>query len=156
MYHLSSPPYPEPSWGFPVTSSTQRITVIDDNAEFVDLVREFLTDFGYSVEGFQGDDLGLQDLARTDPDLVILDLRLKPGGRQLTGWEFLVLMRSHADLRSVPIIVCSADLRELESRREELQTMVGAYALPKPFGLGELERIVSDALDHPASRARRA
>jgi CheY-like chemotaxis protein len=124
-----------------------RVSVIDDSAEFLQLIGDFLADAGCRVEAFQGDDVDLSTLAATRPDLVILDLRLKPGGQQLTGWEFLVLIRSHAELLHVPVVICSADLSELQRRQAELAGMARTFVMPKPFELAQLEALMRGILD---------
>lgn len=123
--------------------------VINDNPEFLDLLREVLTDEGYSVQATPGEQLTVDDIVRARPDLVIIDLVLH--GNQLRGWEFIALARSDDRLEDVPILVCSGDLQALEHRAQELQQRALTYVLPKPFALEELEAMVSRALARDAA-----
>jgi two-component system KDP operon response regulator KdpE len=141
-------------------SDRTRVIVIDDAPEFLALVTDLLADRNYEVLTSRGDDLDLEALVRFDPDLVVLDLRLQEVAAQLTGMEFLRLMRAHRILRQVPVIVCSADVGQLARNRETLASMPHCWVLPKPFGLEDFEATVADALretrpppEQPASPA---
>ena len=68
-----------------------RISVVNDNAEFLDLMAAILDeDAGYDVSLFKGEVVEISELAASDPDLIIVDLLL--GGA--SGWEIVTLARS--------------------------------------------------------------
>ena len=61
-----------------------RISVVNDNAEFLDLMAAILDeDAGYDVSLFKGEVVEISELAASDPDLIIVDLLLggASGGR---------------------------------------------------------------------------
>jgi CheY-like chemotaxis protein len=121
-----------------------RIAIVEDSAEVVDLLRDVLEDNGNEVVAFSGEGNGLvSDLATAGPDAVILDLLFRGDGSQLSGWDYLRLVRSHAALCRVPILVCSADVAQLRKRRGETQRDPLLVALEKPFSLDQLEHAVS-------------
>src|SRR5690606_28743891 len=60
------------------------------------------------------------------------------------GWELFAMARRHRDLRHVPILVCSADVRALRTRRDEFNQDPRTRALEKPFSIEALERSVAD------------
>jgi CheY-like chemotaxis protein len=122
-----------------------RIAVIDDARDFLSLVSDVL-ESTCDVTVSTGEGLDLEWLVRIDPDLVLLDLRLREVEDQLTGMELLRLMRAHRVLRFVPVVVCSADIAQLNLNREALASDPRCWILRKPFGLDELERAVADAL----------
>jgi len=123
----------------------RRIVVINDSADFLDTVTEVLGEAGHRVSGHGGDQLTADDIAAMAPDLVILDLVLRH--RELAaGWDLLVLIRSHPDLATVPLIVCSGDVAQLRKRETELATIANTHVLPKPFTLDRLEAVVDEAL----------
>lgn len=129
---------------------SQRIVVVNDSPEFLDTVREILADAGYEVTAHHGDDLTADAIAALRPDLVIIDLVLRRRSlldQLAAGWDLLVLIRSHPELASVPIVVCSADTRQLRQRERELQQIAATYVLPKPFSIDQLESVVRSALD---------
>jgi PAS domain S-box-containing protein len=121
----------------------RRITIVDDHAEFLDLLRELLAD-RYDVTTFSGHELSPGTIIDSAPDLLIVDLRL--GTHDLQGSEIVTLVRAHRHLRTLPIVVCSADAGGLKAHGEEL--LVGNTAvLPKPFTLDRLEEVVEHGLN---------
>lgn len=127
------------------SASRRRITVIDDATDFLSLVRDVLEPT-YDVTTSTGEGLDLDALIRSDPDLIVLDLRLREGGAQLQGMELLRLIRAHRLLRLVPIVVSSADVAQLRVNREALARVPRCWVLPKPFSLDEFETTLREAL----------
>lgn len=120
-------------------SPRPRITVVNDNPEFLELMAAVLDeDEGYAVTKFDGDATTIDEIAASDPQLLIIDLLL--GGQ--SGWEIVTLARSHGALADVPIIVCSADVTSLRNRAPELNEIGNVHVLPKPFGLDEVTELV--------------
>ena len=124
-----------------------RISVVNDNAEFLDLMAAILVeDAGYDVSLFKGEFVEISELAASDPDLIIVDLLL--GGA--SGWEIVTLARSDQRLADVPIIVCSADVTALRDRESDLERIGNVRVLAKPFAIDEItelvERLIGRAL----------
>jgi len=131
-------------------SRRPRISVLNDNADFLELMSAILDeDAGYDVRLFNGQQIGIDQLADSDPNLIVVDLLL--GGA--SGWEVVTLSRADERLADVPIIVCSADIAALRDRAEELQQIGNVHVLAKPFGIDEItglvERLIGRAV--PAS-----
>lgn len=121
-----------------------RIAIVDDSQAVVDLLSEVLEEVGYDVVAFSGEGRSLvSDLAAATPHAVILDLMFPGYGSQLSGWDYLRLMRSHEVLRTVPILVCSADVTQMRERREEIERDPLLLAVEKPFSLDLLEDAVA-------------
>jgi DNA-binding NtrC family response regulator len=120
-----------------------RITIIDNHAEFLELMREVLSS-DHDVEAFSGHDLTPDDIVDSRPDLLIVDLLLDIG--DLQGWDVVTLVGAHRDLRSVPIIVCSADGRALAAHSAAIARGNMAI-LAKPFTLDELDQLVRRGLE---------
>ena len=95
-------------------------------------------DAGYAVQLFNGRETGIDELAASDPNLIIVDLLL--GGA--SGWEIVTLSRADQRLADVPIIVCSADVLALRDRGEELASIGKVHVLAKPFGIDEISELV--------------
>ena len=121
-----------------------RITVINDSAEFLDLMRDLLSDAGYHVSTFKGAVTPIEDIAASHPDLLVIDLRL--GGPERDGWSIAMLARSAASLETVPIIICSADLEQLRLRQDEMTVHADVHVLAKPFGLADAEELIGRLL----------
>ena len=141
-----------------------RITVINDQREFLDLIEEVMDGAGHEVRCLEEVKSDIDEVAAGRPDLLIVDLRLHAGDGRLSGWELLLLARSDARLADVPIVVCSADRDGIERRRDEMQAMSDVHLLHKPFALEELEELVARLLErmpatpdpHPAQGDRPA
>jgi CheY-like chemotaxis protein len=124
----------------------RRISVVNDNADFLELMSAILDeDAGYEVSVFAGEDTSIDQLAASNPDLVIVDLLL--GGA--SGWEIVTLARADERLANLPIIVCSADVNGLRSRASELERVGRVHLLPKPFGIDEMTSLVREVIGEP-------
>ena len=122
-----------------MSPARRRITVVNDNPEFLDLMTAILDeDAGYDVTLFAGDKTSINEIAASHPDLMIVDLLL--GGA--SGWEIVTLSRADDRLAGIPIIVCSADVTGLRARGPELERVGNVHVLPKPFGIAEMTELV--------------
>jgi DNA-binding response OmpR family regulator len=77
------------------------------------------------------------------PDLVILDIRIEG---QEAGWTILECLTLDPKTHQIPVIVCSAAIRELQAHQELLEAY-GIDVLTKPFDLDTLLEKVAAALD---------
>jgi DNA-binding response OmpR family regulator len=127
-------------------SDGPRITVLDDHQRALDLMRDVLEAAGYTVSLTARTGPELHEIRDTRPDLVIVDLLLATDQRELSGWDVVRLVRSHADLYRVPVLVVSADLVMLRRIAAEAQPMRDVHLLPKPFELHQLQAAVRRAL----------
>jgi DNA-binding response OmpR family regulator len=115
------------------------ISVINDNADFLELMAAILDeDAGYEVSLFHGLEVGIDELATTAPDLIVVDLLL--GGA--SGWEIVTLARADERLAPVPIIICSADIAALRERADDLERIGNVHVLAKPFAIDEITELV--------------
>jgi len=129
----------------------RRISVLNDNADFLELMTAILDeDAGYAVSVFSGEDTSIDQLAESEPDLVMVDLLL--GGA--SGWEIVTLARADRRLAGVPIIVCSADVNGLRTRAAELERIGNVHLLPKPFGIDEMTSLVENLIGRPEVAVR--
>lgn len=122
----------------------RRITVIDDSPELLGLFGDVLRADGVELS-LLDESATIQDVAASAPGLLVIDLLLGDDG--LSGMDMVRLVRSHRELREVPIIVCSAALHEIREHDEELSRTSAIFVLAKPFSLEELESRVREALD---------
>ncbi|MGC8807282.1 MAG: response regulator [Thiomonas sp.] len=110
-------------------SQTARILVVDDDPELRDMLRDYLTGNGYTVDLAAHGDAMRERLAQAAPQAVILDL-------MLPGEDGLSLARALRRTSDVPILMLSA-------RGEEIDRVIGLEVgaddyLPKPFSPREL------------------
>lgn len=120
-----------------------RIALINDDTVFLGLMQELLeTIEGYQVTICREGDQAYEFVKQQQPDLVILDIRM--GGEE-TGWTVLELLTLDPATRPIPLIVCSAAIRDLQDH-EPLLKQYGIDVLPKPFDLDALLENVEAAL----------
>ena len=115
----------------------QRVTVVNDNVEFLRLMGDLLAEERYVVTLVDGDQDDAFDMIRaSQPQALIIDLRL--GRAELHGWEILQELRSDPELRELPALICTGDLRGLEQVADRLAGMRRVSTLKKPFDIDEL------------------
>ena len=127
-----------------------RVTVVDDSSDFLDLMRDLLDTLGHEMVGFEAVTASIEQLVRSRPDLMIVDLVLQDTPQVVSGWELLVLARSHRYLVSVPVILCTGDLWELEQRAKDLEQIANVHVRTKPFGVDDMCDLITELLSEPA------
>ena len=123
-----------------------RVTVIDDSPEFLLLMDDLLSGLGHQMTGFEAVEASIESIVRSKPDLLIVDLRLRDGPARISGWELVVLARSHMQLGSIPVILCTADMWELKQRARVLEQIKGVHVRTKPFVVDEMCDLIQHLL----------
>lgn len=134
----------------------KRVTILNDNREFLELMREILEPAGHVVTTLNGQEVSLGEVVASKPDLMLIDLRLDRIEDRLTGWDLVVLARSTEELRQVPIIVCTADRESAHRHGHEMQAVSDIHLLMKPFSMDEVEELVARLLERESSGSPRA
>jgi DNA-binding response OmpR family regulator len=116
--------------------------VIDDEVDLRALLRDVLTDRGYTVQEAGNGVEGLRVLYAQRPDIVILDI----GMPEMDGWRTLERIR---ELSDVPVLILSSRGSDLEKVRG-LRAGADDY-LVKPFFGEELVARVEVLLRRPRS-----
>ena len=114
-----------------------RLTVVNDNPELLDLIGEILEGDRYAttlIEGAQ-DDL-LQRICRSEPDLLMIDLRHGNDARH--GWELAQELRGTPGCEDLPVMLCSADIAALSEVERDLEATPGVVAFRLPFTIDDL------------------
>src|ERR1700758_1046121 len=109
--------------------AANKILIIDDEPQIRRFVKAGLELYGYSISDAQNGSMGLNAVAQSRPDLIILDLGLP----DMSGLEVLNTIRSWSN---VPVIVLSVQFDE-EQKVHLLRSGADDYVV-KPFGLAEL------------------
>jgi len=110
----------------------ERILVVDDEPDLLELVRLNLDQAGYQVDTAETGSEALDRVRSLRPDLVVLDLMLP----DVPGTEVCRQIRADADLAGIPIIMLTA-------RADEVDRVVGFELgaddyVTKPFSPREL------------------
>lgn len=122
-----------------------RIVVVNDNALFLDLMKEVLEEDGYKVTIKNEGDAAYQLIRAEMPVLVILDIRLEHPD---AGWHVLEQLRLDPVTAYIPVVICSADGRFLRWKARQLRER-GCVILEKPFLYDELLRLVHSLVRDP-------
>lgn len=120
-----------------------RITVIDDHPEFLEVMVELLA-VDHEVTAISALEVGFEYVVDSRPDLLIVDLRLDSGNLQRA--DIVTLARAHRHLRTVPIVVCSGDVRALNDGTDAILNAGNTAVVIKPFTLDAMEEIVRHGL----------
>lgn len=124
-----------------------RITVIDDDLAFLDLMKELLSESNeYDVVTCVESDEAYPFIKQQQPDLIILDLVMH---REERGWQTLELLRLDPATERIPVILCSAAAGSLEENAPLLERY-HVETLSKPFNLDDvLSKIQETLAQHP-------
>ncbi len=110
----------------------QRIVIIEDEKDIVELVRYNFCKEGFEVESFPRGKDGIEYLHRKPADLVLLDILLP----DLDGFEICKRLRADDRLRAIPVIFLTAKGQEID-RVLGLELGADDYVV-KPFSPREL------------------
>jgi DNA-binding response OmpR family regulator len=116
----------------------KRILIVDDHQDIRELVRMTLEVDGYEVHEAADGDAGLREAARTNPDLMLLDVMM-PGS--LDGLGVCRKLRADASRRRMKVVMLSAR-GQAADRKAGLEAGADAY-LCKPFSPRQLLQVVS-------------
>ena len=126
---------------------TERILVVDDEADLLELVEYNLKEAGYSVTAVKDGASALAEVRRQRPDLIVLDLMLP----DIPGTEVCKRLRRDPETESIPIMMLTA-------RGSEVDRVVGFELgaddyVVKPFSTRVLLARVSALLRRNQARA---
>jgi two-component system, chemotaxis family, chemotaxis protein CheY len=114
-------------------SRTSRVLVVDDDESIRELICLALEDEGYEVLTAPEGAAAMEILAKSTPDLILLDTRM-PG---MNGWEFARLYHQREGHKAPLIVLSAAD--DPSGTAED----IGAEGyLAKPFDINDLSSTV--------------
>ena len=121
-----------------------RIVAIDDEVEFIAMLKDYFGLRGYEIDVASKAVEGIELINSKKPDLIILDLKM-PG---ISGDEVLTLLKSNLPKAKVVFVSAFDDAGKTKTRLLN----AGAYAyLYKPLNsLKELEEVINKAYSESA------
>ncbi len=84
--------------------SGKKILVVDDDADFSQLLQFDLKKNGYTVVGACNGEEGLVKAASEKPDLIVLDIKMP----KMDGYTFVRKLKKDLDMKSIPLIVLTS------------------------------------------------
>ena len=109
-----------------------KIYIVEEETDILELLRLLLAQAGYNTEGFTGAKAMLNRLDEQIPDLIILDLMLP----DLDGMEACRIIKNKQEWEKIPIIMLTARV-DIEDRVKGLEYGADDY-ITKPFASSEL------------------
>lgn len=123
-----------------------RVLLAEDNDQLAGAIAALLTRQGMAVERAADGVEALGRIAKSPPDLLLLDLKLP----RLHGIELLRKLRQSPRTNRLPVIIITGAYRGEPYVRAAKALGVSAY-LEKPFKTGELLAAIAGALPAPAA-----
>jgi two-component system, sensor histidine kinase and response regulator len=121
--------------------SKERILIVDDEQDVVDLLRYNLEKAHYETAIALSGQQAIEAVRLHAPDMVLLDIMLP----DISGWEICKTLRESSLGKFLPIIMLTA-LSDEEARIKGLTLGANDY-LAKPFSLRELQLKIRKCLD---------
>lgn len=120
-----------------------RILVVEDEESLLKLESILLTSKGYSVTGVMDGRSALEEIAKSKPDLVILDIMLP----ELDGFEVCRQIKGNPETCHIPVVMLTAKKSSQDLARGR---QVGADEyITKPFKSAKVMEIIGTLLKNP-------
>lgn len=118
------------------------IAVVNDDPDFLDLLTQLLRLEGYGAFIIREARGAYEELKRAHPDVIVLDIRI---GSDNDGWQIAECLTLDPATESIPVILCSAAVDELQHRVPWLREH-GIGAVAKPFDLEDMLGAIREGL----------
>ncbi len=128
----------------------KRVTVVNDNADFLALLAEFLGEEDYDVITLPKHQGAFEQIKNTKPDIVICDLMFE---NVAAGWALLDMLYLDPETRAIPTILCSAATQYVTEIAASLAAK-GILWLEKPFELEKLLELLASVESNSAAKMR--
>jgi len=120
----------------------EKILIVDDDREMVELIELFLGNAGYdTIVAFSGEE-ALEKTFREKPDLMLLDIMMP----KIDGWEVLRRIKNDPEVQDTPVAFITARTQNID-KMIGLSVMKAAGYITKPFSKQELLTEVKRILD---------
>lgn len=129
----------------------QRVLVLNNDSDFLDLMKQLLEEEGFDVETRKVWDKAYDVVKDSKPELVILDVLLDLERR---GFQLIDLLTLDPETREIPLIVASTATMQLHERRDAFSSM-GIPVISKPFDLDTLLDLIRRSLSAGSREAIR-
>jgi CheY-like chemotaxis protein len=113
------------------------VLIVDDEQALRELICDLLTDVGYRTATATNGAAAFDSMRCAAPDLILLDVAMPI----MDGLTFLRRHRADQHRPSVPVVIMSAERREVEARQ-----LGAAQFVSKPFDLDHLLSVIEHCL----------
>ena len=127
-------------------SEKKRVLVVDDEPDFVDLVKQYLEQAGFEVEVAYDGVEGLEKVKANPPDVIVLDVMMP----EKDGYAVCDELKQDEKYSSIPIVLLTAVSSHVGttqySHYNGMSTEADDY-LPKPASAEEITESVKNLLE---------
>lgn len=116
-----------------LTIMSEKILVVEDDIDILDLVEMSLTADGFEVVTAENGLEALTQIQEEPPDLIILDLMMP----QMDGYELMNILKTNKETNAIPVIILTAAKTEVNDKIKGLSIGADDY-ITKPFAPREL------------------
>ena len=120
----------------------KKILLVDDNPDFVELMKVRLEANNYSVVAVSDAKEALQTVKKEIPDMILLDI-VMPG---MDGYQICERLKQEEKTRNIPIILLTGKELEPGSINERCLKLGVEGFLPKPIDAKELITKIEEVL----------
>ena len=125
-------------------SSAKTVLLVDDDADFVEMIRVLLEESGYSVRVAYSGKQCLEEVAARRPDLIILDMVMEKAS---DGFDLSRELRNAERTKGIPLVMITSVNDSIPFRLEPDRTWLPVDALlEKPVDPHLLFAVVNRAL----------
>lgn len=124
-------------------NKTKKILVVDDEADFLKILKRIITDEGYNVIAASNGSEALTKLREEAPDLMLLDIDMPV----MNGYEVCKEIRKDPIYKNIPVIMLTV-LSKSASVLKGMETGCDEY-ITKPFSSRELILRIQKVLNKP-------
>jgi DNA-binding response OmpR family regulator len=125
-----------------MASPTATIAIVNEEATFIQLLRNLLEAEGYQSIAVPSSDMAYTTISTERPALVVLDVNPE---RPNTVWKLVELLLLDPETATIPLVLAAAPSEDLRARRERLEAQ-GCSVIEKPFHLDELLAVLRSRL----------
>ncbi|WP_036478626.1 diguanylate cyclase [Myxosarcina sp. GI1] len=122
-------------------SHHEKILVIDDREDNLQLLSMLLDLYGYQVKLVSSGSLALEQIKIAPPDLILLDISMP----EMSGYEVCRLLKNNPHTNNIPVIFISASTEALD--KIEAFESGGSDYITKPFQVEEVIARVKNQLE---------
>ncbi|WP_285765954.1 ATP-binding protein [Peribacillus sp. SI8-4] len=115
------------------------IMVIEDDINLAELLKYELMDSGFHVNYFNSGRRAFEELKKSPPDAIVLDILLEEG--EMDGWGILRELKVSAGFKEIPVFISTA----LDEREKGLSLGAKDY-LVKPYKPSQLSKVIMHTL----------
>lgn len=119
---------------------SKRVLVVDDDEDMQALLQTVLEKQEYEVVTAEDGLVALEELEKSIPDLIVLDLMMP----RMDGYTFAEELRNRGLQSSIPIIVLSADV----GAKQKINQLGADSYIAKPFDVRDLLGEISHFMEH--------